>query len=45
MPAIITHDQFGREALVKAAADVVSNERERNAFYWGTRVLTRCFTA
>ena len=37
MPAIITHDQFGREALVKAAADVVSNERERNAFLLGNQ--------
>lgn len=37
MPAIITHDQFGREALVKAATDVVSNERERNAFLLGNQ--------
>lgn len=44
MPAIITHDQFGRKALAKAAAGVVSNERERNAFCWETRGPTRCFT-
>lgn len=37
MPAIITHDQFGREALSKAAASVVSNERERNAFLLGNQ--------
>ena len=37
MPAIITHDQFGRKALAKAAAGVVSNERERNAFLLGNQ--------
>lgn len=37
MPAIITHDQFGREALNGAAAGVVANERERNAFLLGNQ--------
>ena len=37
MPAIITHDQFGREALEKAASTVVSTKQEKEAFLLGNR--------
>lgn len=37
MPAIITHDQFGREALEKAASTVVSTKQEKEAFLLGNQ--------
>ncbi len=37
MPAIITHDQFGRDALELPACSFIEGERERNAFLLGNQ--------
>ena len=37
MPAIITHDQFGREALKGAASSVASSKQEKDAFLLGNQ--------
>lgn len=37
MPAIVTHDQFGREALTKPYASFLSSKREQKAFRLGNQ--------
>ena len=37
MPAIITHDQFGREALARGVVPGIQNEQQRQAFLLGNQ--------
>ena len=44
MPALITHDTFGRDVYDRRHSFIGGTRDEADAFLWATRVPIRCST-